>query len=770
MTPITTIQPFIDLDLLTVPLNGKDITRDSKGKKKGYSFPSNWQKQFSEEANELSTPIGGLLTGGKGLVAIDCDDTATYHLFKTMDKGYNAFMDSIGKLDKDGNPIECGTILYKATDIAPPSFRGTKGNDIDYFNGTGMVFLPTVKNTTKTTWLEDEEGNLYNHLEQPIEFKEIPQEVIGLLELIKAQPTPSKTLDTTTVAKKGRGFLAKVLEPLDLAKGVYYPTITKILTPKEYRGNLYKSQGHLHPNDIQGSGHMYLFKIACAVASDNTVDKDLFIDLMDYINELWDEPMSSKDLNKSIVAPIVSGRQTNSNGEPYWQYDENWDNGVGFTVIEKRDHALLEVFYDPQKMSYYIYDVGAEHIINMQKRSDLINHLRGISGTIDQKSMDASMDNIHTFSLPNNDYGYFNDDRDFNLFKASEALKILNEPTQWTDNYKIPTEFIAFIEHFIPSEQQRNYFLKLIRTKLTTFGYSPVVPYIIGVQGSGKNTIMTVLQNILGKQYVLTDVGGEQFLEKYNSWLMDKYFIQLNELGDTVTTSGDKRKAQGILKNYTGSQDFECRRMHTDPFTYEQKAMFIMTANLSPLTVEDTDRRLYYISTPNTFDHSPQCLASDPVTVYKTIMAQTNDIAYWLATEFTNLQKQDYSRAPEAEGKQEMIFGSLNSSTKIAWALVNAEFDLLMEWLVDPRTIFNATVTNNKVELTALAEAYHHHSTSDDPDTVMKLAMKSQGAKILFGTGNKPYYIIPHISDYDGCIIDEEEDAEEIDLESNMRS
>ncbi|RLB73464.1 MAG: hypothetical protein DRH06_10600, partial [Deltaproteobacteria bacterium] len=675
-----------------------------------------------------------------------------------------AYFDSIGKLDKDHKPLEAGTILYLHNSEIIPSFRTTNGYDLDFYNGTGMVFLPTAKNTTKSPW-KTNKGVLHNQNKEEVVFKDMPTAVLNLLELMKHQPELPKTVATTGVAQRGKGFLAKVLENVTL--DTYQHIITKILTPKEYRSAKYAKQGHLHPNDIAegASGHMYLFKIATILATDNTVDKDLFRDVIDYINDLWDEPYPSKKLESTIIAPIISGRQLNPQGEPYFEYDEAWDKASGYSVITKRDSSVLEVFFDNKKMVYYLYDIVENEIRGLNKRGDLVNYLKGVSGLIDQKSMDMGMQVIHTYSQPTRDFGFYNEDRDFNLFKSSQALKIMNDPSIHKDIYKTPKEFIAYIENFIPSEPQRDYFLQLLRTKLTTFKYSPVVPYIIGVQGSGKNTIMTVLQNIMGgTQYVKTDVGGEQFLEKYNSWLMDTYFVQLNELGDTVTSASDKKKAQGILKNYTGSEQFECRAMHTDSITYPQTAMFIMTANQSPLTIEDTDRRLFYISTPNTFDHSPQCLASDPITVYEAIMAQTDDIAYWLATAYPNLQKHEYVRSPEVEGRQEMIFGSLNNSTKIAWALSNSEFDLLMEWLVNPLDIFKEG-TNDRVLLTDLASAYTNHSNTDNPETVMKLAMKAQGFKMHFGSHNIIYYDVPHLNDYDGCRIEGDDEADDIELE-----
>ena len=770
MQPIENIQPFIDLGLFTVPLNGHRIYRDGKDKK-GYSFPSDWQKHFLRELNELSTPIGGLLPTADTIVAIDADDDATYDLFRSLDPTNTAYFDSIAKVDKEGKPLKSGTILYKGHESIPPSFRATNGSALDFYSGTGLVFLPTVKNETKTVWQEDEEGKLHNHKGELVVIKDMPQVVKDLISIIKLKPPVEKGIGETATHSRGKGFMGRKLPNYDLEGDTYHPELSRYLTPKEYRSPLYMKQGHLHPNDIPNgsSGHIYLFKIASILAGDNTVDKTLFRDTLYYFNNLWDNPMSTKLLEKTIVVPILRG-QLNPKGEAYWQYDEDWETVGGYTATAKRNFEQLEVFYDSSKQQYYIHSLENDTVQSIGDINNLTKYLRGAVGLVDQKEIFTEANDIHTFSLPTQDFGYFNNGQDFNLFKASKELQILNDPEAYKDSYKIPSEFIAYIEHFIPSEEQRNYFLSFIRTKLTTFNYSPVVPYIIGVQGSGKNTIMTVLQRILGgSQYVKTDVGGEQFLEKYNSWLMDTYFVQLNELGDTLTSQNDKKKAQGILKNYTGSKEFECRAMHTDTFTYPQTATFIMTANHSPLSIEDTDRRLYYIATPNTFDHSPQCQEVDPVTIYEAILGQTEDIAYWLATSYKNLQPHEYIRAPEAEGKMAMIFESLNSSTKIAWALDNGHFDMLMEWLIAPMEIFNADVANDKLWLSNIAEAYSHHSSTDDTERVMKLAMKAQGFKLKFGSlngaTNVGYYTIPHISDYDGCQQPLDEEAEDIELE-----
>jgi len=150
MKPITNLQPFIDykhLSLHTVPLTGKHIQRDDKGKKKGFGFTSGWQEKFTKDKNTSPTPIGGLLTGRGSLIAIDCDCNNSWELMRGLDKDYTAFTTSIGK------GITCGTILYLCDDDTPSSFRSTTPNiDLDFFNGTGMIFLPTEANATKGMW------------------------------------------------------------------------------------------------------------------------------------------------------------------------------------------------------------------------------------------------------------------------------------------------------------------------------------------------------------------------------------------------------------------------------------------------------------------------------------------------------------------------------------------------------------------------------------------------------------------------------------------
>lgn len=770
---MNSIQAFIDLGYHTVPLNGKHITRDEKGNKKGFSFPTNWQDTHSKHLNELATPVGGLLTGKGGLVAIDCDNEASWELFRSLDPTYTAYMESVGKKDKEGHDVIGGTILYLYSDNLPSSKKIKGEYDLDWFNGTGCVFLPTVANETKTAWIEEEDGDylLYNHLREPIEFKPMPSIVKNVLELIVNKPkAEEKSVANTAYATRSKGFLGKVLQQYDFRQlekeGDYEPAITRLLTPREYRSDLYHKQGHLHPNDVPAR-HDYQFKIMCTLAGDNTVDADLAREAIYYLNSLWDKPRSAKQMEAEIIGGIISGRQKNSNGEPYWVYDENWEKMRNWSAIDKSSSALVEVFYDNMKMVHFVYNTETDHIQQFVKKSEVINHIQASTiGQFDQREVYEDMANVVTVVQPKEDFGYLNDDREFNLFKPTKALRILADPTMHEDDYTEPTEFIAYMAHFIPNEQQREYFLSLLKTKLTTFDYSPVVPYIIGIPGSGKGLLMTILEQIMGGGYVTKELSGSQFINDFNKgWLEHKYIVNLNELAEGLQTKSERTKAIGQLKLYTGSTSFQCHGKGKDVYTAPMNAMFIMTANSNPLSIEDNDRRVYYISTPNTFNSAPQCLASESSNaIYHAILEQIDDIVYWLATEVKMLSKNDYTTAPFNSGKNELIFVSKTTSEKLGWALKNKEFKMLTDFLINPDPIFKHH-GESRIYLEDLETVYGEHSRIDDADKVLKTVMKTYGFQQKQGYQNKVYWYIDGLKDYDytiGMPIDDE--AEDIRL------
>ena len=761
LEPIDSIQPFIDLGYHTVPLNGKQLYRTPEGKKEGAKFTPNWHEQHSTTLNTLATPIGAMLTGKGQLVAIDCDSLVTWELFRKLDPDNTAYFESIGKLDKDGKEIKCGTILYLYSEGLPPSKKVKGDYDIDWFNGTGCVYLPTEPNKTKTTWLESEDGTLYNHNKELIELTYMPSDVKAILELIVVKPVEEKTVADTTHSSRAKGFLGRVLGDYDFRSLItneqYEPAITRLLTPKEYRSELYHQQGHLHPNDVPAR-HDYQFQIMCRLAGDNTVDKDLARDVMYYFNSLWDKEKggkgarSLKQLHAEIIDPIISGRQKNQSGEPYWVYDENWELITSFTVIDKLDNHLLEVFYATNIREYFVYDTSTDSIEAFKTKAQLIEHVVSIaSHGINQHESIADMRNVRSVVEPLEDFGFIDNDKKFNLFEPTKALRIIADPSIHAEEYKEPREFIGYMEHFIPNEEQRTYLLALLVTKLKTFKYSPVVPYIIGTQGSGKGLLITILGNIMGDKYIST-IQGSEFIKDFNKgWLEDKYFVNLDELNETLENR-EKENAKGLLKYYTGKDTFLCHGKGKDQYQAPMKAMFIMTANSNPLEIADNDRRIYYIKAPNTFISNPLCKAYDVDTVYKAIITQTEDIAYYLSTEIPVLKGNDYTTAPFNSDKAQMVFDSKKPINKLVDSLDSKEFRMLEDWLLNPIPLYKHHA-EGRIYLDDLVEVFEDFYKGEDIDRYIKKAMKAKNLKQKQGYKNKVYWDIDGFSDYESELI-----------------
>ena len=119
------VKPFIDLGFYVVPLEGT-ITRLSNGKKKLPRFPNAWKEVYLEHAydpedeGEDVAKTGAFITGIKsGAVSIDCDNQATYDIFKALDPEYGFHFVSNGKKEGGGS---IGYRLNKALGDLP-SFR-----------------------------------------------------------------------------------------------------------------------------------------------------------------------------------------------------------------------------------------------------------------------------------------------------------------------------------------------------------------------------------------------------------------------------------------------------------------------------------------------------------------------------------------------------------------------------------------------------------------------------------------------------------------------
>lgn len=655
------IDLFIDAGWHTVPLKGK-LERLENGKKTLPIFEEEWRKKYNTHFNEKRVKLAGTMTGAvSGILAIDCDNELTYDLFKRFDPNYKFHFKSKGK--ETGG----GTIIYTYTNDVGSFRLSTEEIQLDFYSDEGFVYLPTEGNHTKESW----EG-----IDKLPKLKEMPPEILAILKTFK-----SKVADHTVRPDNSpKHTISNRLAPMltNFTKGKKYdPILFRVITPYSFRDlPSYLTKGHLHPNDVpQGRGSEYLSKISAILGADISVDIETYTNTIMLINSFWDDPMDKSKLNATIISPMIEERAT-VDGQVIWQYDPHWEQ-MGF-IATALNGDYLESFYDDVKGLYYLINYTIPYIKTYTDKRPVITTIKTLLGRpVTEVQYDSTKQLIRTSLNPSFEFGHVEGTDNFNLFRQTPELNILNNPTPYAGQYTRPNYIINYFESLIPDDFMRAYVLSFLKTKLTTFKYSPIILYLIGKPGSGKDTMVNILRQIIGQDYV-SKPDTKVFLEQYNGWMIDKYIIQLDEYGNKLTRTSEKQEVLGKLKAYTGSEELQIRAMRQDGYNYRHCTTFIMTANSNPLPIETDDRRVCFVKTPNKLEKQEWVLEAGGIShVIDTIKTEIMDFCYYLATEVETLTADQYVIAPETEDKERLILDSMPAAEQIIFYVQHSRFEEL---------------------------------------------------------------------------------------------
>jgi hypothetical protein len=381
---------------------------------------------------------------------------------------------------------------------------------------------------------------------------------------------------------------------------------------------------------------------------------------------------------------MIEGKST-INGEVIWRYDEHWrNNGLAFTT---KAGEAVEIFFDDERNVYYLANHSKNKVKAFNKDGEILSFVEtvGVSAP-SRRDIKPLIPIVRTVIQPDMPFGFYMVDkytRKFNLFNQTKHLAILNNPDLKKETYKKPTTIINFFKSLVPDNFMRHYLLRFIKFKLKTFDYSPVVLYLIGAHGSGKDTLVNMLGTIVGENHVGKPTVKE-FLENFNGWLVDKYFIQLDEYGNQLTRHSDKAEALGKIKAYSGKETLQIRQMRTDGFMYKHRSTFILTANNNPLMLEAGDRRVALFETPNKLENEPWVKEAGGISkVIDKIQFELFDFCYYLATEVSDITKDEYVSPPETKAKNKIILDKLSAADKIAYTIHKDMIDELIEMCED---------------------------------------------------------------------------------------
>jgi hypothetical protein len=725
MAPVQTIEKFINMGWHTVPLKGK-LERNDDGTKTIPKFEAGWRQKYQVEQNAIKAKLGGTITGEcSGIIAIDCDNETTYKMFKALDPDYTFVFESLGK----GYPA--GTFIYKFDSDIPLSFSLADNHiALDIYANNGFVYLPTEANKTKVT------------LTELPELKEMPATVKLLIQqLHKAKVTPSDNQVAPSNVSTGN-CLAPLVEQFIVSKD-YMPGLFKVITPKDFRREpQYVKSGHLHPENVpEGRGSEYLVKISAVLGADSSISLDLYVQAMTLINSLWDSPMEESKFEATVLDPMISGG-SKVNGKVIWQYNEDWKTHR--MVLHTKRQSNVELGFDDNRNLYYCVDIVNEHIKQFGRDAELQSYLESVALNSPKKAeLKRGLPLINVVAKPSLPFGFTLVDesiiKTLNTFRHTPELMILNDPAPYREYYNRPVTTLKYLETLVPEEAMRDYLLAFTKRKLTMFEYSPVILYFLGAHGSGKDTYVALLETIMGG---IARPTVKEFLEVYNTYMLDNYFIQLDEYGNQLTRLSDREEALGKLKAYTGKKKVTIRQMRTDGFVYEHGATFIMTANKNPLMLEDGDRRICFLPTPNVLAKQQWVVdAGGMSVVYDKIMSELKDFCYYLATEITALTKTEYMSPPESEHKLALIADSMYAAQRIAYAMKHNMIEYLKNLAVeyDQQVTLDALRAERLTEHT-LEPLYLAMTEMQGELRSLNKAIRSHG--ILIRGKDNPEYVI----------------------------
>lgn len=669
------ISEFIALGWHTVPLRG-ELRRLEDGSKTIPKFEEDWRVKYQTEVNAIPSKLGGVITGEvSGIIAIDCDNTLTFSLFKALDPDYDFIFKSKGKLDDEGNEKVCGTFIYSYSHDSSDTFSINDGAmALDFYSNRGFVYLPTAANATK----------------EPLavipDIKPVPAPMLLLLDqLKKAKDAGTRPRQEEVRNVMTAHCLAPLIRHFIAGAGRIMPGLFRIITPKDFRDHeQYVSNGYLHPQEIpEGRGSEYLMKVSAIFGADISVDVDMYVQAMHLINNLFNSPMAKSRLDSTILDPMTEGKSS-IDGKPIWQYDQDWESYK--LMLATKRHTYLDVCFDDKRNAYYAVDEANEEVKAFARETELITYISAAAIAPPKKvDMLRSMPIINVESNPGKPFGFSSGAdptaRYLNTFRQTPELAVLSNPDSWTHSYKYPKHILAYLESLVPDAEMRTYLLKFMKRKLTLFEYSPVVLYFLGVHGSGKDLFVNILEQIVG---LVTKPTTKEFLEMFNGWLLDSYFVQLDEYGNQLTRASDRDEALGKIKAYTGKQKVQIRQMRTDGFMYHHHATFIMTANKNPLMMEDGDRRVALFQTPNKLQNQEWVVQMGGVQkLLEKFDEELKDFCYYLAKEVEMMSNTEYNSPPETAEKHRFIADSMYAGPRIAYAIRHHMRDYLIELAQD---------------------------------------------------------------------------------------
>lgn len=613
-----------------------DGTKIIPGFKKDYRDHAFHNKQQTFEHNRPHL----VLTGEQsGVIAIDCDNEPTANMIRALDSNNPWIIEPVGKPGL--------TLLYKYDNAFASSFSTkTPPIELDFLSNNKGFYFPDACNETKKQW----------HNLPDSEIPEIPEHLknylLNVISVPKVNNDRPKNFSFSSNDYTTASYTP--LEPivsLAVEENYLSPSLLKVLTPRSFKSSfkeIYQTQGYIKPSNItKGNGSFYLLALSTILGGDESIKPTLYSKIMELFNDNLQVPLEPNRLHNTITKPMLNKRSS-VEGEVIWRYDKDW-KVRGLSLVSK-DGDLISVFVNKETKeiielnnttnSLFSYETGHKAVAGIN-----LTTLKPIK--VDVVNTRARLFNVvYKFDKP---FGF--SDEAFNMYKPTRPIEIIQRPDLFKDTLEDlgpPNNILAFLEHLIPMREDREFFLKFIKTKLTLNKMSPIVLSFTGEPGSGKDLMFSLLTKLVGEQHVAKP-NFKLFVSNFNDWLENKQFALLNEYSDGLTTKAQYDEVKSRLKDITGSPKFSLEGKGKKVRTASHSVTLIMCQNKPTPLVDYNDRRFYFIKTPKALSEAKQFTESSPgrgdaiSNLIEKMNSEIEQFAYYLGTQISILTPSEYT-------------------------------------------------------------------------------------------------------------------------------
>lgn len=218
----------------------------------------------------------------------------------------------------------------------------------------------------------------------------------------------------------------------------------------------------------------------------------------------------------------------------------------------------------------------------------------------------------------------FNNDKYFNLYTGFEFDNIL--PKQ---DWSGVDTFLSHLKYMCSDDEASfNYLLNYICHLFQKPADRPDVAIVLnGAKGTGKDMIISFIENILGNKYVSRVQSLETVFGNFNSSLKNKLVLQVNELDGQ-----NGYKHEQALKDLITTDKTLINEKMVKPYTIENFIrVFLISNAFNPLKLTTDSRRYFAIETPK---------KKKDISYYKRLRQMLND-KHVLGSIYSFCMKQD---------------------------------------------------------------------------------------------------------------------------------